>query len=227
MAAIYAMRPPAPERPPEGIQHAIVATRRQADVVRLAYGRLRSNGCAEAEISFEAPGLPAHRNPHARPEHACDVFQTAGSAVTYQPPPAEILDHSFAKAPDFGAWEYSIDNDIEGLGTQPCIGSPRFHECNDLIALVPYLNEAACRAANAFERSPIPPSALIPWPNSDGIANLRGYVGQVLGQMAITGLFCGRVARCFGLQRAWLGTEADQVQFGRPFYVYFRLLAAR
>jgi hypothetical protein len=228
LGAIYSMRPPVPAKPSAAVQHAVEATRRQADAVRLSYGRLRQKGCAEAEISFAAAGLPGHQNPHARPQHACDIFDLAGGAIAYQPPSTQILDPSSAGSPGFGAWQYSLDNDIAGLGSQPCTDPEHLGACNDLIAVVPYFNETACRVANGLERSPIPLAPVIPAANPGGLVNLKGYAGEVSGQQIITGPFYGRMSGCFRLEKAWFGTGATPVvSFNHLTYAYFRVLAGR
>lgn len=53
-----------------------------AGLLERAVDRVRTRGCSEEEISFQAAGNAGYVNPDAPPEFNCHIFQASGGAMT-------------------------------------------------------------------------------------------------------------------------------------------------
>ncbi len=125
-------------------------TDRQADVaateilgyagtISKAVDRLRQKGCSEQQISFENSLDALHTNPSAPSSHECDLFDTAGAALT----PAQAQTGWFAGT--LGAYNffYTSGDALTGSATDCAAKS-----CAEINLTLKDISKALCDALN-------------------------------------------------------------------------------
>jgi type II secretory pathway pseudopilin PulG len=112
---------------------------RYAKGLETAIEQMTTRGVSENDISFENTITTAdYTNPHCTTDTSCLLFDPAGGGMTYLPAPAGTNDGS--------EWIFSGAH-IVGSPSGP-VGTYGLQTGNDLIMLLPNVNEALCRQIN-------------------------------------------------------------------------------
>ncbi len=118
--------------------------------VQEAVAKLKANGCADHEISFENAIVPGYVNPKAPVTRKCHVFASEGGGLEMQKPKPEWLitesnaKATFYKGATFGEYNVPLTNAAKGAGSDP---GP-WGSTNDLTLTLSYLKPAICDALN-------------------------------------------------------------------------------
>lgn len=97
--------------------------------------KLRLNGCAENQISFEAPNLPGYNNGSAPNDNSCHIFHINGGSLNHI-----ALDK---KAGTNASWFFTGMIKVDQIGTS-CSQS----ECVELLAIAQDISKTVCERAN-------------------------------------------------------------------------------
>ncbi|MCC6598828.1 MAG: hypothetical protein IT559_08565 [Alphaproteobacteria bacterium] len=129
-----------------------------------------SNGCQDAQISFEATGLAGYaHNPVASTR--CSVFHQDGAGLGYNKPVAE-----FGSGSD---WIFTGQLNVLGVGTDCASGE----SCTELLAILEGVNLNVCREIN--RKTGIVMTADAP-PAQDGVVSFPKYTGTQTYSATIT-----------------------------------------
>lgn len=153
--------------------------------LQTAYMRLKiSNGCTDAQISFDNPiNSPKYINPSAPATNVCHIFQPAGGNVSPLLP--KIIDPLETIAPD-NQWQYFITNSTGGFG------SP----ADDLFAYAKIPSQNLCNEINLKANG----VTSIPTLNIAVLAS--GIPGQTTTGVNFSTLQ-GKFAGCFYTSHTW------------------------
>lgn len=160
----------------------------------LAYGRqLRqgvqglkiSNGCDEAQISFEGTGLSGYGHTPAATTR-CTLFHESGADLAYFKPSAE-----FGNVTD---WIFTGQLNVQGVGTDCASGD----SCTELLAVLSGINLQVCKAINKKLGVTTPDDAP---PVQDGVVGFSKFTGiltyaATVADQAGNGALEGQPAGC-------------------------------
>lgn len=119
---------------------------RFAKSVEVAVTTLKSQGCSENDLNFEASGLTGHDNTTAPGNGSCDVFSDKGGGLTYRPIPTTYLDPARSAEPRFGQWVFTGGMSVAGVGLDTSTNNGH----KELLIIAPFLTKELCMKVNTL-----------------------------------------------------------------------------
>lgn len=136
--------------------------------VGAAVNRLLLTGCTKQQISYEGAPVAWYVNPSAPADNTCHVFDPAGGGVTYQSPPASLMDTGFAAMGTYGEYIFNRHMNLDfGIAGHTASTDYAVH------MIAGYVNDATCLAVNRQINN----VTTIPTSTDDAFDITQGFAG--------------------------------------------------
>lgn len=115
-------------------------------VLEGAVNKLRSNGCAESQISFDNTFVSGYSNPNAPVDGSCDIFGSNGGKVAYKVPSDIWFDSTHSALSQYGEWYFTMSTCLPRLGSSVlnCHVNPQHKRDYELFVVLKYLKMDIC-----------------------------------------------------------------------------------
>lgn len=148
--------------------------------------RLRLNGCAENQLSFETVNLTGYENTDAPSDESCHAYSIAGGGIIYQPINTEV-----SATGSTASWQIVGNLEVQHIGTN--CGT---QDCTDLLLLASNISEDVCEQLNELS---IISTNNIAGQNLTTPVNFQGDYAydDTIGDISATERLAGKKSGCF------------------------------